>query len=115
MQLRDLPAEILTGVLRRSLSDRYYVDERWFRLNLQLVAVCRRLRYIALPLVYREVRVEAYDENSTWRDKFNVDWSRGEFGRSAGNSYRSHGRWRAVSNVDLIASMGHIGLVQHMR
>ncbi|KAJ2715927.1 hypothetical protein H4R19_000928 [Coemansia spiralis] len=112
MQLLDLPAEILTEVLRRSLSD---PDEGvWLELNLPLVAVCRRLRYIALPLVYKEAYMDAFDYDTSWRDKFNVDLSRGKRRHRAPSHQGAHGHWVAVSNVDLIVSLGYTGLVKHM-
>ncbi|KAJ2711674.1 hypothetical protein H4R19_003136 [Coemansia spiralis] len=113
MPLRDLPAEVLTAVLRLSLSDRD--DERWFERNLQLVAVCRRLRYIALPLVYKVAYTDAFDDDSTGRRQFNVDLSRGESGHSTPSDQEARSCWRALSNVDLIDSMGYIGYVQHVR
>ncbi|KAJ2717223.1 putative endonuclease lcl3 [Coemansia spiralis] len=113
MQLCDLPDDILTLVLRQSLRAR---DNRWgLELNLPLVAICRRLRYIALPLVYKDAYMDAFDEYSTFRQRFNVDLSWNAPGHSTPNNQGAYGRWRAVSSVDIIASMGYTGLVQHMR
>ncbi|KAJ2713699.1 hypothetical protein H4R19_002114 [Coemansia spiralis] len=112
MQLCDLPAEILTTVLRRSLRARK--SGWWLELNLPLVAICRRLRYIALPIVYKEAYVYAFDDDNTRRRGFNVDLSGGESGHSTPNNQEAHGRWRAVSNVDIIASMGYTDLVQQV-
>ncbi|KAJ2716328.1 hypothetical protein H4R19_000710 [Coemansia spiralis] len=97
MQLCDFPAEILAVVLRLSLSD--HDDEGCAMLNLQLVAVCRRLRCIAFPLVYEE----AY-----------VDLSHGEPGDNTLNGQWARGGWRTLSNVHLIASLGDTGLVRRM-
>ncbi|KAJ2686153.1 hypothetical protein H4R19_006736 [Coemansia spiralis] len=62
MQLCDFPAHILMAVLRLSLRDRE--DRRLLELNLPLVAICRRLRYIALPIVYKEAYMDAFDEDN---------------------------------------------------
>ncbi|KAJ2712815.1 hypothetical protein H4R19_002561 [Coemansia spiralis] len=113
MQLIDFPAEILTAVLRRTL--RYPDYGRRLERNLPLVAVCRRLRYIALPIVYEEAYVDIFDENSTWRDEYNMRLSPVESALSTQNEQRVRDDWVAISNVDHIASMGYIGLVQHMR
>ncbi|KAJ2717118.1 hypothetical protein H4R19_000203 [Coemansia spiralis] len=112
MQLCDLPTDILTAVLERSLRDR---DDVWgLELNLPLAAICRRLRYIALPIVYKEVYIDAFDEDSTHRYEFSVDFSRNEPGHSTPNDQGAYGGWRAITNVDIIASMGYTGLVQHV-
>ncbi|KAJ2715278.1 hypothetical protein H4R19_001288 [Coemansia spiralis] len=112
MQLCDLPAEILTDVLRRSLRDRR--KARWLERNLPLAAICQRLRYIALPLVYKVAYMDAFDVVSTRRHTFNVILSRRKRGHSITNNQGVYGSWRAVSNVDIIASLGYTGLVQHM-
>ncbi|KAJ2692780.1 hypothetical protein H4R19_006098, partial [Coemansia spiralis] len=93
MNLCDLPSDILTMVLRRSLYSCYNGrlplsernDKRWFERNLELLDVCPQLRCIALPLVYKVAHVDAFDDLSTMRDEFNEDWSRGEPGHSTPN------------------------------
>ncbi|KAJ2716316.1 hypothetical protein H4R19_000716 [Coemansia spiralis] len=113
MQLRDLPAEILTAVLRKTL--RYPDYDRRLERNLPLMAVCRWLRYIALPIVYEEAYVDAFDDDSTWRAETRADWPTGKSGLSKPSDQEVYGSWVAISNVEHIASMGYTGLVQHMR
>ncbi|KAJ2715930.1 hypothetical protein H4R19_000931 [Coemansia spiralis] len=101
MLLSDLPSDVLSDVLWAAAGD--HVAPQKFKELLPLLAVCRRLRHIALPAVYQCVIIRSrssreYDDQDEESTPQRLD--------------PNNERVLLSSNADLIVSAGCVGLVK---
>ncbi|KAJ1726393.1 hypothetical protein LPJ61_005218 [Coemansia biformis] len=123
MSFSDLPHIMLSLVLRAALSENEDLDE--FKDNLPLVAVCRRWRCLALPLICSNAHMwydnedmltessssasSSYDYNSSAED------SPDGYSSEDSSAYNSSGYIEtAKTNLGLIASVGCVSFVKHV-
>ncbi|KAJ2785468.1 hypothetical protein H4R18_000551 [Coemansia javaensis] len=90
MDLCDLPDDVLLLVVRRACDYPGYAAALALKSKLALLAVCHRLRALALPVVYDRVYAVVY---VTDHDRY-------------------HERWEIRTNLDLVSSLGCLHLVR---